>query len=84
MYVGSAKGALDGLGRLWRDHEGRRYQFADTALTHEEVARALELFRELYDSLIHRGEKFPAARQEILAHAAHGTPREPLRADAAR
>ncbi len=84
MYAGRAKSALDGLGDLWRDVEGRRYQWADPALTHDDVAKALRLFEEIFDSLLLQGETFPEARKEILKQAAHGTPKEPLRADAAR
>jgi hypothetical protein len=84
IYVGSAKTALDGLGRIWHDLHVRRYQFADPALTRAEVTSALALFGELYDSLLAQGEKFPAALKDVLSRAPHGTPREPLRADAAR
>lgn len=84
MYVGRAKSALDGLGHIWHEHEARRHQFPDPALTHDEVAKAHRLFEDIYDSLVHQGERFPAARKEILKHAPHGTPKEPLRADAAR
>lgn len=84
MYVGPAKSALDGLGHIWHDVQARRYRWPDTALTHDEATRALQLFEEIYNSLLHQGQRFAAARKEILQHAPHGTPKEPLRADAAR
>jgi hypothetical protein len=84
LYVGRAKSALDGLGNLWHDLEARRYQWPDPALTHDDVAKAQRLFEELFDSLVLQGQKFPEAQKEILKHAPHSTPKEPLRADAAR
>jgi hypothetical protein len=84
MYVGPAKSSLDGLGHIWHEAEARRYEWPDPALTHEQVAKAQHLFEDIYDSLVHQGQKFSAARKEILKHAPHGTPNEPLRADAAR
>lgn len=84
IYVGPAKNALEGLGHIWRDIHARRYQWPDPALTHDEVKKALQLFEEIYSSLVHQGEKYAAARKDILKHAPHGTPKEPLRADAAR
>ncbi len=84
VYRGRAKSALDGLGRIWHEVEARRYQWPDPPLTHEEIARAQQLFEEIYDSLVHQGQKFPGAWTEILKRAPHSTPKEPLRADAAR
>ena len=84
LYVGSEKSALVGLGHIWSDVEARRYRRPDPALTHDEIVKALQLFREIYDSLFHQGEKYLAARTSILEGAPHGTPRERLRADAAR
>ncbi len=84
VYVGPAKSALDGLGHIWHSLEARRYQWPDPALTHDEVTKALQLFGELYDSLVRQGHRFSAVREAILNQARHGTPKEPLRADAAR
>ena len=84
VYVGSAKSALDGLGHIWQEIEARRYQWPDPAFTHDEATKALQLFKEIYASLVHQGQRFPAAQKEILKHAPHGTPKQPLRADAAR
>jgi hypothetical protein len=84
VYVGPAKGALDGLGDIWQDVQARRYQWPDPPLTHDEVTKALQLFEEIYGSLLHQGKGYPAARKDVLKHAPHGTPKEPLRADAAR
>lgn len=84
MYVGPAKSALDELGAIWHDVETRRYEYPDPALTQDHVAKAHRLFEEIYDSLLLEGQEFPLARKEIVKQAPHGTPREPLRADAAR
>lgn len=84
IYVGRAKSALDGLGHIWHEVEARRYLWPDPALTHDDITKAQQLFEEIYDSLVHEDQKFSAARKEILKHAPHGTPKEPLRADAAR
>ncbi|MGE5246089.1 MAG: hypothetical protein ACM3SQ_17835 [Betaproteobacteria bacterium] len=84
LYSGAAEGALDGLGQIWSDVAARRYQWPDPAFTREEVGRALGLFQEIYDSLYEEGQRFTQARKDVLKHALHGTPKEPLRADAAR
>ena len=84
VYTGSAKGALDELGRLWQDVEHGRVEFLDAALTHAQILKAQSLFEKIYRTLVHEGEKFGAARKDIVTHAPHGTPKEPLRADAAR
>jgi hypothetical protein len=84
VYVGPAKSALDGLGHIWHDVQTRRYQWPDPPLTRDEVTKALRLFEEIYSSLVHQGDRYPGARKDILKHAPHGTPKEPLRADAAR
>jgi hypothetical protein len=84
VYVGRAKSALVGLDHIWRELEARRYQWPDPALTHDEVTKALTLFREIHDSLVHEGQRHAAALTEILTHAPHGTPKQPLHADAAR
>lgn len=84
MYAGPSKHALDGLGHIWNEVQARRYIWPDPGLTHDEVTQALQLFKELYDSLVHQGGEFAAARKEILKHTLHGTPKEPLRADTAR
>ena len=84
MYVGPAKSALDGLGHIWRDLQTRRYEWPDPSLTHAEVSKALQLFEEIYSSLLHQGQKYPAALKDILKQAPHGTPKEPLRGDAVR
>jgi hypothetical protein len=84
MYVGPAKSAVDGLGHIWRGVQARRYQSPDPPLTHDEVTKALQLFEEIYGSLVHQGQKYAAARKDILKQAPHGTPKERLRADAAR
>jgi hypothetical protein len=57
---------------------------ADPGLTHDEVKQALRLFEEIYNSLAHEGQRYATTRKEIVRHAPHGTPKEPLRVDAAR
>lgn len=84
IYTGPVKSALDGLGNIWHDVEARRYLRPDPPLTHDEVTKAHRLFEGIYDSLLFQGQKFSAVQKEILKHAPHGTPKEPLRADAAR
>jgi hypothetical protein len=44
----------------------------------------LQLFEDIYNSLVDQGQEYTAARREILKQAPHGTPKQPLRADAAR
>ena len=64
-YAGPEKRALDELGRIWHDIHARRYQWPDPALTHDEVAKARQLFVEIHDSLVRQGEKYPAVRKEF-------------------
>jgi hypothetical protein len=84
LYTGAASSAVDDLGRIWQGLEARRYLSPDPAFRRDEVSKALGLFEAIHDSLVREGERFPAARDEILKSAPHGTPRDPLRADAAR
>jgi hypothetical protein len=84
VYDGPAKAALDGLGHIWHELQARRYQWPDPPLTSDEVASATQLFEKIYDSLVHQGQRYPAARQAILNDAPHGTPKGPLRTDASR
>jgi hypothetical protein len=84
IYVGSARRALDELGRLWQEVEHGRIEFLDAALTHAQIVKAQSLFKKVYRSLVHEGQQFGAARTDILKHALHGTPNGLLRADSAR
>ncbi len=84
IYAGPAQSAVDHLGRIWRDVSARRYEFPDPPLTRVEVATAVELFDEIYNSLLRQGHKYASVKRTILDHAPHGTPKEPLRADATR
>lgn len=84
MDVGPARTAVEGLGRIWREVEARRYRWPDTAFKQDQVNEALALFAEIHDSLVGQGQRFASSRAEILKNAPHGTPKEPLRADAAR
>lgn len=84
IYTGHAKSAVEGLGHIWHELAARRYQWPDPPLTHDEISKAHQLFEQIYESLLHQGHRFTAAQKEIQKHAPHGTPRERLRADAAR
>jgi hypothetical protein len=75
---------LDQLGGIWRAAAARAYTFPDPPFTRDEVATAVRLFGELYDTLIKEGKPFAATRDAIVRRAPHGTPKQPLRADAAR
>ena len=84
VYPGPARAALAELGAIWRENQARRYEFPDAALTHDQIARARQLFEDIFDSLVHEGEKYAATCEKILGRASHGTPRDALKADAAR
>jgi hypothetical protein len=84
VYTGPDKTALEELGRIWHDVGVRAYASPDPALTREQVARAHGLFDAIYDGLAREGDTFPAARRQILKAAPHGSPKQPLRADATR
>ena len=49
-----------------------------------EVAQARKEFKTIYDTLVAHGKAYPESAREVVSHAMHGTPRTPLRADAAR
>jgi hypothetical protein len=83
-YAGPGARTLEQLGGIWRAAAARAYTFADPPFTRDEVATAVRLFGELYDTLIEEGKAFAATRDAIVARAPHGTPKQPLRADAAR
>jgi hypothetical protein len=81
---GKAQSAVEALGRLWSQVEERRTYVPDRPLTPEQIARAREQFVEIHDELFLLGKAFPAVRADVLARALHGSPRDPLRVDAAR
>lgn len=83
LYTGPAKSALDKLGRIWHDVETRRLAWPDPPLTHDEATTARQLFEQIFEALLVQGQEFPTASTDVLTHAPHGTPKEPLRADAA-
>ena len=84
IYAGPARPDVDALGEIWHALEAERYIWPDPPLKHDEVVKAQRHFAQIFEILVRAGRAFGAARAEILAHAPHGTPTEPLRADAAR
>ncbi|MBI3050459.1 MAG: hypothetical protein HYY76_19365 [Acidobacteria bacterium] len=75
--------AVERLGRLWRHVAERRKVTFEAPLSAREVAQAREEFKTIYDTLVALGQAYPESAREVVSHAVHGTPRTPLRADAA-
>ena len=77
--------AVERLGRLWRHVAERRKVTFEAPLSAREVGQAHKEFKTIYDTLVAYGKAYPeSAAREVVSHAVHGTPRTPLRADAAR
>jgi len=76
--------AVERLGRLWRHVAERRTVTFEAPLSAHEVEHARAQFKTIYDTLIAHGKAYPKASTDVVSHAVHGTPRTPLRADAAR
>ena len=76
--------ALERLGRLWRHVAERRTVTVEAPLSAHEVEHARTQFEAIYDTLMASGKAYPRAGEDVVSHAVHGTPRTPLRADAAR
>jgi hypothetical protein len=77
--------AVERLGRLWRHVTQRRTVTFEAPLSAREVAQARKEFMTIYDTLVAFGKAYPqSTTSEVVSHATHGTPRTPLRADAAR
>ena len=76
--------ALERLGRLWRHVGERRTVTVEAPLSAHEVEHARTQFETIYDTLIAQGTPHPKAATDVVSHALHGTPRAPLRGDAAR
>jgi len=76
--------AVERLGRLWRHVAERRTVTFEAPLSAHEVEHARAQFKTIYDTLIAHGKAYPKAGTDVVSHAVHGTPRTPLRADAAR
>jgi hypothetical protein len=81
---GVARPAVDALDRLWRRVSAHRTTVADAPLTAQEISEARAQLETVYDALVRLGRPFTAVRRGVLSQAAHGNPRTPLRADAAR
>jgi hypothetical protein len=43
-----------------------------------------KVFNTIYGTLVVQGQAYAESASEVVWHAAHGTPKTPLRADAAR
>ena len=84
IYNGPARSDIDALGEIWSALEAERYIWPDPPLKHDDVIKAREHFKRIFETLLQQGSKFGTARAEILAQALHGTPNDPLRVDAAR
>jgi len=80
---GGADEALGRLGHLWFHVAERRRDTLDAPFTAREIAHAREQFETIYDELMAAGKPFSEAGRDVAGHARHGTPRWPLRADAA-
>ena len=76
--------AVERLGRLLRHVGERRKVTFEAPLSAQEVAQAGKEFKTIYDTLVAYGKEYPESAREVVSHAVHGTPRTPLRADAAR
>lgn len=74
---------VERLERLWRHVHERREEISDAPLTAREVAHARAQFESLYDGFAARGTLYPMVSRKVHAAAVHGTPRTPLRPDAA-
>ena len=71
------------LDQLWSAVCARRAETPDAPLTTREVIYARVYFEAVYDAFVARGTIYPLASKEVHAQARHGTPRTPLRPDAA-
>lgn len=76
--------ALERPGRLWTHVRERRTVTVEAPLSAREVEHVRTQFETMSDAVIARGKAYRKAEADVLAHAAHGTPRNPLRVDAAR
>jgi len=82
--LGVAQSAIANLQRLWNRVAEHRTFVPDAPLSAEQILEARECFEEIYDALFALGTPFAQQRDDVLAASRHGTPREPLRADANR
>jgi hypothetical protein len=76
--------AVERLGRLWRHIAERRTVTVEAPFSAREVEHARAQFETIFDTLAAQGKPYAKTRLDVVSHAAHGTPRTPLRADAAR
>jgi hypothetical protein len=83
-YEGSPRRDVATLGAIWQALEAERHHLPDLPLKHGDVIRARRCLERIYDALLRHGKAFGGTTAEILVHAPHGTPREPLQADSGR
>jgi hypothetical protein len=76
--------AVEHLGRLWKHVADRRSVTVEAPLSAREIEHARTQFETIFDTLLAKGTPYPRAGTDVVSHAVHGTPRTPLRADAAR
>jgi len=69
---------------LWKHLADRRTVTFEAPLSAHEVEYARTQFETIFDTLVADGKPYPKAGTDVVSHAVHGTPRTPLRADAAR
>ena len=81
--MGGVDPALGRLGHLWFTVTDRRRDTIDVPLSAREVAHAREQFEAIHDAFLVSGKAFGDAVRDVISHATHGTPKSPLRADAA-
>jgi hypothetical protein len=81
---GGVDPAVERLGRLWKHIADRRTVTVEAALSAREVEHARTQYETIFDTLLAHGKPYPKAGTDVISHAVHGTPRTPLRADAAR
>jgi hypothetical protein len=78
-----AKAAMDALDRVWRQAIDQRRSVPDAPLTAAQLHQALSEFSAIHDALVALGARHAGARDRVLARAPHGTPKGPIRVDAA-
>jgi hypothetical protein len=83
LYQGPGTAIVAALGRMWDGLQARRYIQPDPPFRRDEAVRARDYFRQLHHQLIEDGSAYPAVTGDVVRQAPHGTPLDPLRADAA-
>jgi hypothetical protein len=81
---GRHKHVLDALDRVWSGLRARRAIQPDPPFHADEVERAHDEFKRLYDALTAEGKVHGDVTEQVLCNARHLTPLHPLRVDSAR